>query len=297
MKVLQPVTITDAMLISHSIAEDDYTAWNSATAYAVGDRCIQNHTVYEALQAGTNHSPDNDATLALPYWLEVSSTNRWRAFDQQVNSQTTATTSFTFTVQPGAINAIGFVELTGSTVRVQMFDGATSIYDSTQNIDSTSLLSWFDYFFGAYDLSAALVFENVPAYLSATVVVTITGTGTVGCGGALFGQMYDLGDTQFGASAGITDYSAKTTNIYGVTKITKRAFSKRSSQKLILDNATLRRVQALLANLRATPCLWIGASDTQTFSPLAVYGYWRDFQLEIAYPRRSYCSLEIEGMI
>lgn len=297
MKVLNPVVITDAMLLSHSVAETDYTAWSSGTAYAVGDRCIQNHKIYEALQAGTNHSPALDATLALPFWLEVSSTNRWRAFDQQVNSQTTATGSITCAVQPGAINAIGFVELTGETVRVQMFDGAASIYDATQSIDGTSILSWADYFFSAYDLSAALVFDNVPQYLAATVVVTISGAGTVGCGSAIFGQLYWLGDTQFGASAGVTDYSTKTTNIYGVTKITRRAFSKRSTQRLELDNATLRRTQALIANLRATPCLWIGADDTQTFSPLAVYGYWRDFQIEIAYPRKSYCSLEIEGMI
>lgn len=297
MKVINPVVLTDAMLISHSIAETDYAAWSGSTTYAIGDRCIQNHKIYESLQASNlNHSPATD-TGALPFWLEVSSTNRWRAFDQQVNSQTTAAGSFTFTVAPGSINAIAFVELNGGTVRVQMFDGSTPIYDQTQAIDSTSILSWFDYFFGAYDLSAALVFENVPAYLNATVLVTISGAGTVGCGSALFGNIHYLGDTQLGASAGITDYSTKSTNTYGVTKITRRAFSKRSTQRLILDNSTLRRVQALLSVLRATPCLWIGAPDTQLFSPLVVYGYWRDFQLEIAYPRTSFCLLEIEGMI
>jgi len=296
MKVLQPVTISDSMLISHSIAEDDYTAWSSVTSYSVGDRCIQNHKVYEALQAGTNHSPAADSSTT-PYWLEVQSVNRWRMFDQQVNSASTATTSITFTLQPGAINAIAFVELTGSAVRVQVLDGSTSVYDVTQAIDSTPLESWQDYFFGGYDLSAALVFENVPQYLTGQVVVTISGTGTVSCGGALFGALYELGETQFGASAGITDYSSKSTNVYGVTKIVRRAFSKRASTKLMLDSTALRRVQTLLANLRATPCLWVGADDTQTFAPLVVYGYWRDFALEIAYPRTSYCSLEIEGMI
>ena len=138
MKVINPVVLTDAMLISHSIAETDYAAWSGSTTYAIGDRCIQNHKIYESLQASNlNHSPATD-TGALPFWLEVSSTNRWRAFDQQVNSQTTAAGSFTFTVAPGSINAIAFVELNGGTVRVQMFDGSTPIYDQTQAIDSTS---------------------------------------------------------------------------------------------------------------------------------------------------------------
>ena len=41
MRYIVPTTITDAMLISSSVAEADYAAWNAATAYTVGNRVIR----------------------------------------------------------------------------------------------------------------------------------------------------------------------------------------------------------------------------------------------------------------
>lgn len=297
MKVIRPVTLTDAMLVSSTVPEDDYSAWSSGSTYAIGDRRIKGHKIWESLQnSNTNHDPETD-TSDPPWWLEVSSTNRWRMFDQTVNSLTTATSSIVVEVQPGAINAVGLIELSGSTVRVEVLDGSTSVYDVTQQIDNTPIDDWSDYFFAPYDLASALYFDNVPSYLSGKVRVTIAGTGTVSCGGLVLGSVYDLGQTVADASAGITDYSKKQTNTFGVTSILERAFSKRASLQVLLDTSKIRRTQALLASLRATPCLWLGDDDAQTYAPLVIYGFFRDFQLEIPGPVKSYCSLELEGMI
>lgn len=298
MNVIKPVTITDAMLLSSSVPETDYAAWNSGTTYAIGERAIKGHKIWESLQgSNTNHDPLTD-TSDPPFWLEVSSTNRWRMFDETVNSQTTATSSIVVEVQPGAINAVGLIELSGASAKVELLDGSTVVYSQTQTIDNTILLDWYDYFFEAYDPASALVFENVPSYLGGTVRITIEGPGTVGCGGAVFGTSYDIGEAQRGAAAGVIDYSRKDTNPFGVTKVLERAYSKRATLSLMVATSRIRRQQALLASLRATPCLWVGVpEDAQTYAPLVIYGYWRDFQIEIAYPMKSLCSLELEGMI
>lgn len=297
MKVIRPVTITDATLISSTVPEADYPAWAGGTTYAIGDRVIKGHKVWEGLQASnTGHDPETDTSVT-PWWLEVSSTNRWKMFDQQVNSATTATTSMTVVIAPGAVNALGLVELVGDHVRVQVSDGATVIYDQTQAIDDTPIEDWLDYFYEPYDPAAALIFDDLPQYLSGTITVTVTGTGTVACGGLVVGAVYDVGTVLSPASAGIIDFSKKDTNVYGVTKVVRRAFSKRASLKFMFDKPRARRLQALFADLRATPCLWIGEDDTQTYAPLAVYGFWRDFQIEIEYHQKSFCSMELEGMI
>jgi hypothetical protein len=296
MKVINPVTITDATLVSHSVPETDYAVYAGATTYALGDRVIKSHLVYESLQAANvGHDPASTASSA--WWLQVGSTNRWRMFDSTVNSSTTATSSITFDVVPGAINAVGLIELVGSTVQVQVLDGATVVYDVTKAIDTTTILSWEDYFFEPFDPAASLFFADVPQYVSGTVRVTIVGASTVSCGGVIFGRATDLGGTEFGASVGIVDYSTKSTNIFGVTSVVRRAFSKRASVKLQVPTNTLRRVQGLLADLRSTPCLWIGDDDTATYAPLVIFGYYRDFTVEIQYPQVCACSLEIEGMI
>ena len=52
----------------------------------------------------------------------------------------------------------------------------------------------------------------------------------------------------------------------------------------------------VLAEVRATPCAWLGV-DVAGFDPLTVYGFYKDFSIDIAYFYTSRCNLEIEGLI
>lgn len=53
MKLIRPTALTDAMLTSSTAPENDYAAWATSTAYAVGARVIltSTHRKYEALAA------------------------------------------------------------------------------------------------------------------------------------------------------------------------------------------------------------------------------------------------------
>ena len=51
---------------------------------------------------------------------------------------------------------------------------------------------------------------------------------------------------------------------------------------------------ALLADYRATPLVWIGSENA--YQSLIVFGYYKDFEIDIAFPTVSYCTLSIEGM-
>ena len=75
MKLIRPTTLTDAMLSSSTAPENDYAAWGSGTAYAVGARVIltSTHRRYEALAASTGVNPASDPTK----WLDIGPTNRW----------------------------------------------------------------------------------------------------------------------------------------------------------------------------------------------------------------------------
>lgn len=84
MRIIRPITITDEMIVSCSVPEDDYAAWSEATAYVAGDRCILAHKIYEASASSTDKSPDTNADL----WFEISATNRWKVFDEKVLDQT-----------------------------------------------------------------------------------------------------------------------------------------------------------------------------------------------------------------
>ncbi len=110
MRIIRPLTITDAMLTDCNVPETDGTAgeWGVAVPYLVGDTVRVTttgvHKIYEALENVTGgDSPEIDVLNAVPKWLEISATNRWKAFDQKVGSQTSQAVSIVYEITPGAI--------------------------------------------------------------------------------------------------------------------------------------------------------------------------------------------------
>lgn len=298
MKVLAPLAITDALLTSSTLPETEHAAWNSGTTYAAADRVIYLHTVYESLQASnTNKTPG--ATASALWWIEVGPSNRWAMFDGSVSTASEDTTDIEAVITPGAVvDAVAIIAGIGSTVRVQMHDGATSVYDQTQSLDSTPIEDWESYFFADQVLAGELLFSGLPRYFGGVITVTIEATSSAiaSVGALLLGRLHTIGDTAPNASAGITDYSRKETDTFGTTSLLQRSYAKRSQQRIVMDTDDLRRVQALLSGLRATPAAWIGDDDTARFAPLAIFGWFRSFSIDIPGPVTSYCTLEIEGL-
>lgn len=296
MKVLAPITVTPSMLVSSSIAEADYSAWSSGTTYALAARVIYSHRIYESLQ-NSNLNKTPDAAASLTWWLDVGPTNRWAMFDSVVDTTSDDTSPIVVVVQPGAVvNGVALVAAVGDSSRVRMLDGATVVYDQTMSLDSTPIADWDDYFFAEQVLAGELVFSDLPRYLSATVEVTLTGSSSVSVGVVAIGTLHELGDAGRGARAGITDYSRKETDDFGTTSLVQRSYAKRSDQTLLVARGDTRRLQSLLAGLRATPCVWIGTEDTDVFAPLVIFGWFKDFQIVYEYAYHALCSLEIEGL-
>ena len=301
MKVLAPVTIVDSMLVSSTVPETDYAAWSSGTTYAAAQRCISTttHKVYESVVGSNlNHDPTVSANIGT-YWIVVGPTNRWNMFDNSVSTATTATTTMTTVIKPGNVNSFAALGLVGGTLTVTQKDatGGTVVATSVTNLDGTVITDWYMYCFEPFVLLDTVVIPNfLLPYANGEVTVTLTGVGTVAMGVLALGTVYTLGASQYGASAGIIDYSTKTTDAYGNTVITKRAFSRRMDVKMLLDSTQFNKVYSLLSTLRSTPVVWIGTDYSTTYSPMVIFGFYKDFSLEISYPTQSLCSMQVEGM-
>jgi hypothetical protein len=200
-------------------------------------------------------------------------------------------------LKPGTVNSLALFGLGGTTLEVTVRNGLAGevVYSRTLTLDGTIIADWYQYHFEPSVQRADVVLTDLPPYGDAHITITLSGGGSVQCGIVLVGTVYVLGDTQYGATASIIDYSRKDTSALGITTFVQRKYSKRLSAELMLNNVQLNKVQRVLADLRATPCAWIG-TDTDGFDPLTVYGFYRDFSITVAYPNQSLCSLEIEGL-
>jgi hypothetical protein len=293
MKVITPVTITDAMYTSGP-AEADYAAYAAGTTYALAARVIRTstHRVYESLQASnTGHTPESSPT----WWADISPTNKWACMDNVVGTATTQASPLAIVIAPGTVNSIALLELVGTSVTIGMTSGGSSVYSATVDLDDSSVSDYYEYFFAPFMQRSAVVLTDLPPYANGVITVTLTGGGTVELGVLKVGLFSDLGNTLASPTAGITDYSAKTTDAYGNTTLTQRAYSNRTAVKLLLPKGDFNRIHRKLADLRATPCVWVASDDTE-LAPLTVYGFYKDFNLEVPHVRHALCSLELEGL-
>lgn len=298
MKIIRPVAITDTILTSSNVAETEYTAWSSSTAYVSGNRCIYSHKIYECLVGHTNAQPDLNTSGDTPKWLDLGATNRWRMFDTLNGSVTSNTTSIAVSLAMGTVvDSVALLGVTGDTVSVVMTDPADGVvYSYTAAlVVHDDITDWYTYFFGEFQAQDTVVITDLPPYPDATIAVTVSAaTGeTVMVGTMVAGKSKYIGETQYSPELSITDYSRKTTDDFGNYTIVERAYSKRLSCDVMLDNSAMRNTFATLAAYRTTPLVWVGSDD---YEALTAYGFYKSFRITVPYPDKSICTLDIEGL-
>jgi len=268
LQLLQPVTVTGAVLVSSNVAENDAAEWQASATYAAGARVMRavTHRVYESLTAA---NVGNDPAGASGKWLDIGPTNRWSMFDEALGTSTTNTNSVQVALNAGSVNAVALLDVVASTVRVR----ATG-YDRTVPAGT-----------------GAITFLDLP-FNAGTVTVTIAGTGTVSVGTLLIGRVTTLGLTEASPTAGITDFSRKDVDEFGEVTIVQRAWAKRMTARALIRTDAVDIVANRIAAVRAQPSLWIGQTGLDS---LTVYGFFKDFSIEVG-ETLSKLSLSIEGL-
>ena len=305
MKVIKPQAFNPSTTVVSTNAPEPTPDWVSGTSYAKDAEVLHPFTVngvtvkyhWLSLVSSNTATPGTDDTK----WQRGDVCNKCAMFDGQVSIPTEATSPLVVTIRAPLANSVAFAGLVGASLTVEVKDNGASpaVYTRTINLDGTIILDWYMYFFEPFVQLGEVVLTDLPPYLNGQITMTLTSGSPVEVGEMIWGTFYVLGDDgiEQGANVSIIDYSRKDTdNDTGRTTFTRRAYSKRMSGEFMVDNNKINAVQRILADIRAVPSVYIG-SDESDYAPLVVYGFYRDFSIDIAYPTRSLCRIEVEGLI
>jgi hypothetical protein len=296
MNIIPPTTITDAMLHYSNITEPSPAetalagyagAWNSGTTYGLNAIVIYSttHTLYQSLQDG-NVGQTPGAVGASAWWLDYGLTERWCVFDAKVGSQASRAGSITYEIDPGPFDSIALLNIEAESITVTVEDvgggGGTITWNKTTLADGLFM--------------SDVVKTDFPlTYLTPHLVIKIDYPGeTAKVGEIVVGVKESLGSTQYNPAISIIDYSVKETDTFGNYTVLERAYSKRLSCQTIIENTALDATYNILAEHRAVAAVWVGSEE---YASMIVYGFYKDFSIEISYPTVSICSLEIEGLV
>lgn len=300
MRLIKPVEITPVKLISSNVPETDYPVWLVSATYAMGDRVLLDHTIYEALAAvaaGVKPGEEVVTPEAPAKWQNRGMDNRWRMFDDKVESLTTNPGTIEVRIRPGAVvNSLALFNLQGKSVTVTMVDPVEGeVYRKDLSLVDAGVTNWYDWFFEPISIRTDLVVLDMPAYGSADIVLTIdAGPEVAAVGHVVIGAVKQIGTALYGSSVGIIDYSRKSTDEFGNTIVIQRSFSNRADFDVVLDTADVNKVRRLLADLRSTPVVWVGE---ESYEATILFGFFKDFQIVFSGPTVSDCSITVEGVI
>jgi hypothetical protein len=296
MIIVQPVPVTSAMVTASNVAITE-TLWTAGT-YTLGQERYVGTRLYKVIVASTTANPTVGVTATPPSWQDIGAINRFKMFDQVVNTQTTRTGLIDVSILPGTIiNALAMFDLNGVSTTITMTDPIEGVvFNETKSLqDNTIIIDWYSYFFESITTVSDVVFLGLPAYGGATTRIQVNaGAGTAAIGEVVIGKQRNLGVSNFGTSVSILDYSRKETDQFGNTVVETRPFSKRADFDVTVETGAVAAVQKALADIRTTPTVFIGDEDR---AETIVYGFYRGFNIVISTPSISDCSIEVEGLI
>jgi len=304
--IVTPVIVEPNMLFT-DVPENDYPLHANSTAYAQGDRVIvavPTHKIYECVLAYVSGAPAVQPYLDTTHWVEVGPTNRWSCLDNKNSSKTAQAGSMYYRITPGQLPSVayldGLVDATSVRIHVETWSNVTSsyttVYDKTTQLRSVPATpSWWQFWFGRRQSRQWVLAMDLPPAPIASIDIWIEGGADLAVGVIQVGQATEFGEgIELGASGGIQDWSRNEENRWGDMVLTKGAFSKRRRWQLLLKNTELDAFEDFMAEIRATPCLFI-AKDDMSFTRL--WGICSRFEPVINMPKHSLCDLDMKGLI
>lgn len=302
MRVVTPLTITDANSISNipdpdtSPDSNDPADWTSGS-YVIGNRATYEtttgiHDIYECVADISGNKPPPLHPLN---WVYVSRVNAHRMYDLSNTSQTSYPLLIDVTITPNTItNVLALFNIQAQSVQVTVDDPVAGVvYDEIIPVQSSSSGGWYSYLFGGITYKKDLI-VNIPSYRSASIRVQINHSGVAKCGTLILGKSIVISDgIHHGSSVGIQDYSRKEKDQFGEYNFVRRSYAKRANFTMWIENNKVDSVQNTLADLSGTPTLYIGDDN---FTSTAILGFYKDFDITIAYADTSVCTMQLEGL-
>lgn len=296
MRVIPPITITDAMVTSSTIAEPDVgeVLWVSGTTYAQGDQRIltSTHKIYQRTVAGAGTTPPN---LDPTNWVEVGPTNRWAMFDIYRNSPSTFDTPATVVLTPESrVDAIAIMGTRINDITVTITVDGNVIYTYSAAMTTRLVVDYYDYFYADFNFKNSALILDVPPVLHPVITISTTQQGSISS--IVLGRQTYLGYTRVGHTNDALNFSVIERDTYGNSTLIPRRNIPRTQQEIIIDKKNLNDVIDVRNALRASPAVWSGLDDYTEgyFEALLILGIYKNMSITLDYPEYATCTLELE---
>ena len=306
MNIIKPNTLS---LVSCSVSETDAidgTVWSSSTTYSTGALVRLNHVSYKSLQDNNaNKNPASNYSGDNPYWQRIGATMPYRMLDDYVETVTEAPAgeNLVFKMPFKRADSVALLNIHGVSAHFKItdaLDGTVTLDEEYSLQDDIEALSLYDYYFLPITSVDTYVNTNIPITIDGILEITIRAGGVdsvASVGHVVAGRKQEIGETKYGAEMGITDYSKKNTDEFGVTTFIKRSYSKNASLSLFIPAYKADKVANILSGVHSMPILIVGGNVDIGHAALTIFGWIEDWRQVYTGPNENEVRVEIQGLI
>jgi len=299
LRIIEPFAITQGNIDSTNVVLE--TAWTAGT-YTLGDVRRVGERLFEVSAASTTQEPGLAASTE---WFDAGPANRYAAFDLQfgadqfriVDTITSRADSITYTLTGlPRLSAMAFFGLRATQITiVGTLNTTGDVADVTYNLqDATPYQgSFFRWFFAPQSLERTYAnFElNIP--IGATVVVTITNTGsTASVGTIAMGLADEYGDVEVASTRGLRSRSVKKTE-GTLTSLLRRTPASRVGYRVYLNDYAAAPFWRTINDLDGVAAVFAGPDDNLEF---LAYGFVSSCQTVSDVRGMTKVQLEVETL-
>jgi len=298
MKIIEPA---DFALTSTNVADSQYPVWDASTSYSAGDNVYltDNHGEYKALTNNSGKYPaDNPAD-----WQWLGTTNRWRMFDQYLNTVTenNGTIDFKITAYSTEAFYLANIEVTNLTIEVTNNKTGEIIESEDVNLMQDPI-DWLDYFYGdwyIYNKGSFVYFRKTLVEDVTYHIIIDNKNDTAKAGIFVIGKLKDIGVSLTNANLSALDYSkVETDSNTGITFLQQGNYAKTLDLDVLTNTRGLDVVYRTLTGIRGKPMVFVADDrDSENLSSLAVFGYLKKFEAVLKTRRETLLTLNLQGLI
>jgi hypothetical protein len=299
LRIIEPFAITETNIDSTNVALE--TAWTAGT-YTLGTVRRVGERLFEVSAASTTQEPGLAASTE---WFDAGPANRYAAFDLQfgadkyrvIDTITERADSITYTLEGlPRLSAMAFFGLRATQITiVGTLDTTGDVADVTYDVpDATPYEgSFFRWFFAPQSLERTYAnFElNIP--IGATVVITITNTGSTAAVGTIAMGLADAyGVVEVASTRGLRSRSVKKTE-GTLTSLLRRTPASRIGYRVHLNNYAADPFWRTINDLDGVAAVFAGPDDNPEF---LTYGFVSSCQTVSEVRGMTKVQLEVETL-
>lgn len=304
MKIMFPGGLT---LLSTNIGNTPYPNWSSSQTYSVGSIISSSGSSkgeFQAMVGSQDMSPEDAANVydvsknPTGAWKFLGTQNKFRCFDQYLNTQSSNLKTISMTVSAYGAHAIFLGNIDAIDVTISVMDNTSaSIIEGPTTIGViTEPTTHEEYGYGDWidKTQGNITYQRTTLTRDISFVIMVNaGLDTAKLGMCSAGVLREVGDTLWGAELSSLDFSTVVTDTStGATFLLKGNTAKTLSPKLIADTENITNYYRALNDAQGNPVLFI--DDFEVFS---VFGYLQKFKQIVTNPKRFETDIDIIGLI